>query len=119
MSGDNLCLLAIERPVTGSNSSWRICIDEHELVKGYLFVKSFRDIEGHGKKKRLFRTTSGIFLPYGLAKVIVRRKSDYALRTSPSLIDIVLPQFMEREEWIRLSHQQGFGVNSHSVWKNA
>lgn len=119
ISGDNLCLIAIERPVTDSSSSWRVCVDKHELVGGHLFAKSFRDIQDDDKTKRLLRTTTGVFLPHGLTKAIAHNESDYASRTSPVLIDIVLPRFMDREEWIRLSHQLGYGVNSHSVWKNA
>ncbi|KAL7963204.1 hypothetical protein V8C34DRAFT_300525 [Trichoderma compactum] len=34
-------------------------------------------------------------------------------------IDIVLPRFMEREAWTQLSHQQGYGVDSHLVWDSA
>lgn len=119
MGGDELCLLAIERPISGSSSPWRVCIDEVEEKDGRLLAKSFRNIEEHEKGKNLIRTTTGLFLPHRLAEGICRREDDYAARTSPLLIDVVLPRFMRRSEWIKLSHQQGYGWNSHRVWDNA
>lgn len=119
MSGRDLCLLAIERPVTSSSSSWRVCISECEQIKGYLFAKGFRAIQASEEGKRLMRTTSGLFLPHDLTKAISQKERDYAVRMSPLLIDVVLPRFLGQKEWIRLSHQQGYGANSHLVWNNA
>ncbi|KAH8979346.1 hypothetical protein EDB92DRAFT_1904988 [Lactarius akahatsu] len=119
MSGNDLCLLAIKRPTSGSTSSWRVCIDEVEDRGGRTLAKSFRNIEDHEKGQTLLRTTTGLFLPHRLAKAIGGREDDYATRTSPLLIDIVLPRFMEKKEWIQLSHKQSYGVNSHRVWENA
>ena len=65
------------------------------------------------------RTTTGLFLPNNIAEAISKKESDYALRTSPVLTDIVLPRFVQREDWIRLCHNQGYGVNSHLAWDNA
>ncbi|KAG8988225.1 hypothetical protein FRB93_004172 [Tulasnella sp. JGI-2019a] len=119
MGGDELCLLAIERPTSGSSSSWRVCIDEVEDSDGLLLAKSFRNIEEHEKGKNLIRTTTGLFLLHHLAKEICSRENDYARRTSPLLIDVVLPRFMGRKEWIALSHRQGYGAGSDQVWSNA
>ena len=118
-SGDGLCLLAIERPTSGSSSSWRVCVDGVEEKDGKLLVKGFRNVEGHEQGEKLFRTTTGMFLPHHLTAAIVRREEDYASRTSPLLIDIVLPRFMSREAWIQLCHRQGYGVDSHLVWRSA
>jgi hypothetical protein len=87
--------------------------------EGLIFAKGFRDIEAHEKGEKLLRTTTGMFLPHRLAKEISRREADYEERTSPLLIDVVLPRFMERSDWIQLSHQQGYGVASHRVWDSA
>ncbi|KAF9773491.1 hypothetical protein IL306_008681 [Fusarium sp. DS 682] len=117
--GDELCLLAMKRPTSSSSSSWRVCVDKLEEKDGRLFAKHFRDVEAHEKGKELIRTTSGLFVPHHLAEKIAQREDDYSARTSPLLIDIVLPRFMERDAWTELSHQQGYGVDSHLVWKNA
>lgn len=119
LDGDELCLLAIKRPISGSSSSWRVCVDKFEEKDGRLFAKHFRDIEAHEKGKEMIRTTSGLFVPHHLAEKIAQREDDYSARTSPLLIDIVLPRFMGRDAWIQLSHQQGYGVDSHLVWENA
>lgn len=119
MAGDELCLLAIERPTSGSSSSWRVCIDDVEEKDGLIFAKRFRNIEDHEKGNDLIRTTTGLFLPHRLAKAISDSEDDYAARASPLLIDIVLPRFIRRDEWIKLSHQQGYVVGSHRVWNNA
>lgn len=119
LSGDHLCLLAIERPTSGSNSAWRVCIDECEEEEGVLFAKGFRNIEAHEKGEKLLRTTTGMFMPHNLTKRISRNEDDYATRTSPLLFDVVLPRFMGQKDWIRLCHQQGYGANSHLAWRNA
>ena len=119
MGGDELCLLAIERPTSDSSSSWRVCIDKTEERQGLLFAKSFRDIAAHEMGKKLMRTTTGLFVPHRLANEISRKEADYTSRTSPLLIDIVLPHFMDRNDWIQLSHHQGYGAASHRVWENA
>ena len=119
MGGNELCLLAMERPASGSSSSWRVCIDETEQRNGRLLAKSFRDIAVHEQGKKLMRTTTGLFIPHRLAKAISMKEDDYAARASPLLIDVVLPRFMDHDDWIRLSHQQGYGVASHRVWENA
>jgi hypothetical protein len=119
MGGDELCLLAIERPTSGSSSNWRVCIDDAEVRDDLVFAKGFRNIKEHEKGEKLLRTTTGLFLPHRLAEEISRKEDDYAARTSPLLIDVVLPRFMERDEWIKLSHQQGYGAGSHLVWRNA
>ncbi|KAI9826024.1 MAG: hypothetical protein M1826_006822 [Phylliscum demangeonii] len=119
MGGDDLCLLGIVRPTSGSSSSWRVCINEVEQTEGLLFAKRFRDIQADEKGDKLLRTTTGMFLPHRLAKEVSRREAVYAERTSPLLIDVVLPRFMERSDWIQLSHQQGYGVASQRVWDSA
>ncbi|KAK2022056.1 hypothetical protein LX32DRAFT_520416, partial [Colletotrichum zoysiae] len=119
LGGDELCLLAIQRPTTGSSSSWRVCIDEVESINDQLFAKSFRNIGAHETGKKLLRTTTGLFVPHRLAKEISRKESDYTARSSPLLIDVVLPRFMKRDDWIELSHKQGYGIVSHLVWQNA
>ncbi|KAF9269966.1 hypothetical protein L218DRAFT_4584 [Marasmius fiardii PR-910] len=119
ISGDELCLLAMKRPTSGSSSSWRVCIDKYEEKDGRLFAKHFRDIEPHEQEEPLLRTTTGLFLPHHLVKEIALKEDDYAQRTSPLLIDIVLPRFMEHNDWIQLSHSQGYGTGSHQVWENA
>lgn len=119
IGGNELCLLGIKRPTSDSGSSWRVFIDKYEQSNGLLFAKSFRNIQVHDRGKSLMRATTGLFLPHSLTKAISQNETDYALRTSPVLVDIVLPRFMSRDEWIRLSHQQGYGVDSHLVWKNA
>lgn len=119
MGGDDICLLGIKRLTSQSNSSWRVCIDEVEKTGGLLFVKRFRDIQAPEKGKKLLRTTTGMFLPHRLVKEISRREAVYAERTSPLLIDVVLPRFMERSDWIQLSHRQGYGVASQRVWDSA
>lgn len=119
LGGDELCLLAIQRPTTGSSSSWRVCIDAIESTNDQLFAKSFRGIGPHEMGKQLLRTTTGLFVPHRLAKEISRKEIDYAERMSPLLIDVVLPRFMNRDEWIKLSHKQGYGIASHLVWQNA
>jgi hypothetical protein len=117
--GDGLCLLAIERSISGSSSPWRMCIDKHEQSDGFLFAKGFRNIQMHEEGKKLMRTTTGLFLPHDLAKALSAFEKDYAERTSPLLVDVVLPRFMGREDWIRLSHQRGSGMQSYRVWENA
>jgi hypothetical protein len=119
IGGDDLCLLEIVRPTSGSSSSWRVCINEVEKTEGLIFANRFRDIEAHGKGEKLLRRTTGMFLQHCLAKEIFRREADYEEQTNPLLIDVVLPRFMERSDWIQLSHQQGYGVASHHVWNSA
>ncbi|KAI0031626.1 hypothetical protein K488DRAFT_51731 [Vararia minispora EC-137] len=119
MGGDDLCILAVKRPALGSGSSWRVCIDETDQRGSLVFAKSFRNIEAHEKGEELLQTTPGLFLPHRLAAEMCRKEDDYAERTSPVLIDVVLPRFMDRDEWIRLSHQQSYGRGSHRVWDNA
>ena len=118
MGGDELCLLATERPTSSSSASWRVCVDELDEKDGLLFAKRFRNLEAHEQGEKLI-WTGGLFLPHRLAEEISRKEADYAARTSPLLIDVVLPRFMERDAWIQLSHQQGYGVGSHRVWDNA
>ncbi|KAK4031359.1 hypothetical protein C8A01DRAFT_42179, partial [Parachaetomium inaequale] len=84
-----------------------------------LFAKRFRDIRDDEEGQRLRRTTTGIFVPHRLAWEIASKEDVYAAKTSPFLIDIVLPRFMERVQWIALCHEQGYGVNAHLAWKNA
>lgn len=119
LQGDDLCLLVMERPTSSSSSSWRVCIDKTEEENGLLVAKSFRDIEAHEIGNKLMRTTTGLFMPHRLTNEISKKEAHYATRTSPLLIDIVLPRFMDRNDWIKLSHQQGYGVASHEVWENA
>ncbi|KAF9872940.1 hypothetical protein CkaCkLH20_09450 [Colletotrichum karsti] len=119
LGGDDLCLLAIQRPTTGSTSSWRVCVNGVESINDQLFAKSFRGIASHEMGKKLLRTTTGLFVPHRLAKEISWKESDYTERMSPLLIDVVLPRFMNRNEWIELSHKQGYGIASHLVWQNA
>lgn len=119
MSGDRLCLLAMDRLTSGSTSSWRVCIDKYEEQSNLLIARGFRNIEAQEKGKKLLRTTTGMFLPHHLSEAISHREDDYASRMSPLLFDIVLPRFMERIEWIKLCHQQGYGVDSHLVWQNS
>ena len=52
MGGDELCLLVIQRPTSGSSSSWRVCIDETEKKGDLLLAKSFRDIPESEKENR-------------------------------------------------------------------
>ena len=70
MSGNYLCLLATERPRSGSSSSWRVCIDECEEKDGLLTAEGFRNIAAHEDRVRLLRNTTGMFVPYYLAKAI-------------------------------------------------
>lgn len=109
----------MKRLTSGSSSPWRVCVDKFEEQDGRIFAQHFRDIEAHEKGKELTRTTSGLFFLHALAEKIAQREDDYSTRTSPLLIDIVLPRFMERDAWIQLSHDTGYGVNSHLVWENA
>ncbi|KAK0130375.1 hypothetical protein ONS96_000895 [Cadophora gregata f. sp. sojae] len=51
MGGNELCLLAIERPKSSSSLSWRVCVDNSEQRDGLLLAKSFRDI-GRMKMER-------------------------------------------------------------------
>lgn len=118
MGGDELCLLGSERPTSESSSPWRVCVDKTEQMNGLLFVKSLRDglVDAMGEKPV---TTAGLFVPQRLTKEISRKEADYAARTSPLLMDVVLPRFMDRDDWIQLSHQQGYGVASHQALENS
>ena len=71
------------------------------------------------KETRLLRPTGAIFIPNHLGQSLGKKEEDYATRTSPLLTDLVLPHFMERADWIKLCHSQGFGVNSDLAWNNA
>jgi hypothetical protein len=117
VGGDDMCLLTSEMPTTGSNSSWRVCIDSTKENGGRTFATTFREIGPHETKK-LLRTTSAIFMPAHLGRALSRNEADYATRTSPLLIDFVLSRFMSRADWIKLCHSQGFGVNSDLAWEN-
>ncbi|KAK4068625.1 uncharacterized protein Triagg1_7273 [Trichoderma aggressivum f. europaeum] len=92
LGGDDVCLLATKRPTSGSSSSWRVCVDGSVKEDGRLFAKHFRDIEAHERGSELIRTTSGLSVPHHLAKQVARREDDYSARTSPLLVDIVLPR---------------------------
>ncbi|KAK0230425.1 hypothetical protein IW262DRAFT_401294 [Armillaria fumosa] len=119
VGGDGLCLLTSKGPTTGSDSSWRVCIDSMERINGQTFVTGFRDICPNEKETKLLRTTSAIFIPNHLAQSLNRKETDYATRTSSILIDFVLPRFMPERDWISLCHKSGFGINSDLAWINA
>ncbi|KAK3896558.1 hypothetical protein C8A05DRAFT_39899 [Staphylotrichum tortipilum] len=69
--------------------------------------------------EELLRTTTGIFLPHHLSHEIAKREKDYNVRTSPLLADIVLPRFMEPDDWIRFCYGQGYGFDAPLAWENA
>jgi len=117
--GDSLCLLTSKRRTTGSNSPWRVCIDSTHESSGRTFATGFREIGPHETETTLLRPTSAIFMPNNLGKSLAEIGEDYAARSSPLLIDFVLPRFMRRECWIELCHSRGFGVNSDLAWSNA
>lgn len=112
--GDGLCILAVERPTTGA------CNEEMEIINNRIFAKGFKNIIPHEKDEKPPRwVATGIFVPHHLAEDLSSREDDYASRWSPLLVDVVLPHFEERDEWISICHKQGYGVNSHIAWKNA
>ncbi|KAH9204641.1 hypothetical protein DL95DRAFT_495404 [Leptodontidium sp. 2 PMI_412] len=98
IGGNELYILAIKRPTSGSSPSWRVCINKYEQRDGLLLAKSFRDIEAHENGEKLMRTTTGLFVPHYLSEAISQREDDYAKRMSPLLIDVVLPRFMKRDK---------------------
>lgn len=119
VGGDGLCLLVSKRPTAGSEPPWSVCIDSTDEIDGRKFAAGFREIGPDEKETKLLRHTSAIFLPNHLGQSLARKEEDYATRTSPMLIDFVLPRFMQRADWIQLCCSQGFVVNSDIAWNNA
>ncbi|KAJ4307312.1 hypothetical protein N0V88_000695 [Collariella sp. IMI 366227] len=118
-SGGELCLLVIERLTAGSSSSWKVCVDDVEMDGDRVFAKGFRRIRDDEEGQKLLHTTTGVFVPHRISWEIASREDDYAARTNAFLIDIVLPRFMKRGDWIGLCHEQGYGVDAHLAWRNA
>ncbi|KAF9069243.1 hypothetical protein BDP27DRAFT_1325861 [Rhodocollybia butyracea] len=118
VGGDGLCLLASKRPASGP-SSWRVCIESTDEIDGLTIATGFREIGPDEKETGSLKHTDAIFVPSYLGQWLARKEKDYATRSSPLLIDFVLPRFMQRTNWIQLCHLQGFGVNSDLAWNNA
>lgn len=117
--GDGLCLLTSKRQTTDVNSAWRVCIDSTDEIDGRTFATGFREIGTDEMEPLLLRPTSAIFMPNHLGQSLAQKEEDYATRYSPLLIDLVLPRFMQRADWIQLCHSRGFGANSDLAWNNA
>lgn len=117
--GDCLCLLTSKRPGTNS-SSWRnVCVESAHDIDGRNFATGFREISPHETETELLKPTGAMFIPYHLGKALADLGEAYTARSSPLLVDFVLPRFMRRVDWIGMCHAQGFGVNSDLAWSNA
>ncbi|GAM88740.1 hypothetical protein ANO11243_067740 [Dothideomycetidae sp. 11243] len=119
-TGDNVCFLVVERALSQSRSPSNAHACEVRDVDGASFVEAFCDTSSDSNKNGLLRMAAGIFLPHTFAAQIASNEVIYACRSSPLLIDIVLPQFMSYQDWIHVCIQQDFRLGcSERVWNLA